>query len=586
MAFGETGEDPIFADMPDNWSTAALNKAVENQLLKGYEEGGKMLIKADNPLTRAEMAAVVNRAFASSAEADISKVTDVAATAWYAKDMAKAVKMGTFAYDTKMRPNDKITREEAFAVLARAFKLAGSDAEYKALNKFSDKADIAAWALKDLDGMAAAGYIQGFDGKLNPKANITRAEFAVVMDNLVKQYIDKAGTVTEVVASGNVVIRVPGVTLQNVTIKGDLVIADGVGEGDVTLDSVKVEGRTVIRGGGENSIIIKGNSDLGRVIVSKVDGKVRIAVEGNANVEIIYVDDGSDDVIVEGTIGTLEVAGDGITVTAVGATLTNGVISGDNSRIVLDAGSTLKEGAINGNASVITVNAGATVDKITVSAAGAKVEGTGTVKTVVLTSDAKDVVVTTPGTKIEEEQGEAPGTGGGGGGGSNVPTPSMSIAGIYIDGEKRDDIYNASENLYTIPDDAEKNNTGIDVTIGNTTNVSYSVSIDIKKGSNSVAHAEASGIQGVYIAALSAYGAVTFDDIGRMFDRLGTTRSGWYKDGNGATITLETDEAAFTEAIDTLFDRMGPSDVYTVTVRLTPAGGSAGELSFNVTRAY
>ncbi|MGI6733955.1 MAG: hypothetical protein ACOX4J_07295 [Anaerovoracaceae bacterium] len=40
------------------------------------------------------------------------------------------------------------------------------------------------------------------------------------------------------------------------------------------------------------------------------------------NVEIIYVDDGSDDVIVEGTIGTLEVAGDGITVTAVGATLT------------------------------------------------------------------------------------------------------------------------------------------------------------------------------------------------------------------------------------------------------------------------
>ena len=219
MAFGETGEDPIFADMPDNWSTAALNKAVENQLLKGYEEGGKMLIKADNPLTRAEMAAVVNRAFASSAEADISKVTDVAATAWYAKDMAKAVKMGTFAYDTKMRPNDKITREEAFAVLARAFKLAGSDAEYKALNKFSDKADIAAWALKDLDGMAAAGYIQGFDGKLNPKANITRAEFAVVMDNLVKQYIDKAGTVTEVVASGNVVIRVPGVTLQNVTIK-------------------------------------------------------------------------------------------------------------------------------------------------------------------------------------------------------------------------------------------------------------------------------------------------------------------------------------------------------------------------------
>ena len=89
-----------------------------------------------------------------------------------------------------------------------------------------------------------------------------------------------------------------------------------------------------------------------------------------------------------------------------------------------------------------------------VRAAGAKVEGTGTVKTVVLTSDAKDVV-DNPGTKIEEEQGEAPGTkrwwrl-------SNVPTPSMSIAGIYIDGEKEMIFTMLVINSDIIPDDAEK----------------------------------------------------------------------------------------------------------------------------------
>jgi hypothetical protein len=353
MAFGETTEGSAFADMPDNWSTAALNKAVENKLLSGYEEDGVKLIKADNPLTRAEMAAIVNRAFASVATADISKVSDVDATAWYAKDMAKAVKMGTFALDTKMRPGDKITRQEAFAVLARAFKLTSADSAHKALDKFSDKVDIANWALNDLDGLAAAGYVQGNDGKLNPKANITRAEFAVVMDNLVKQYIDTAGTVTEVVAAGNVMVRVPGVTLQNVTVKGDLIIADGVGEGDATLDNVVVEGRTLIRGGGENSIIIKGNSDLGRVIVSKVDGKVRILVEGNADVEIIYVDDGSDDVIVVGTIGTLEVAGDNVTVTALDATITNGIVSGDNSKIILSGKTIIKNETVTGDGSEI-----------------------------------------------------------------------------------------------------------------------------------------------------------------------------------------------------------------------------------------
>ena len=91
----ETGQvGKVFVDMPDNWSTDALNKAVENGLLSGYAEKGQNLIKAENPLTRAEMATVVNRAFASEKTADISKVSDVPAGAWHAKEMAKAVKDG------------------------------------------------------------------------------------------------------------------------------------------------------------------------------------------------------------------------------------------------------------------------------------------------------------------------------------------------------------------------------------------------------------------------------------------------------------------------------------------------------------
>ncbi len=404
---------PAFADMPDNWSTAALNNAVTNKLLQGYDENGTMFIKADKSLSRAEMAAVVNRAFASTSVADISKVTDVESWAWYVTDMAKAVKMGTFALDTKMRPGDNITRQEAFAVLSRAFKLASADDKYKALDKFSDKGDIAAWALKDLDGMAAAGYIQGSDGKLNPTANITRAEFAVVMDNLVKQYIDEAGTVTEVVATGNVMVRVPGVTLKDITVKGDLIIADGVGEGNVTLDNVKVEGRTVIRGGGENSIIIKGNSDLGRVIVSKVDGKVRVTVEGGAEVEIIYVDDGSDDVLVEGTVGTLEVAGSDVTVTATNATITKAEVSGDNAKIVVGTGSTVKEGSVSGKSSGITVNAGAKVDAVTVSGSDAKIDGTGQVPKVTVAAGGNNASITTPNTVTSVSTGASGVTAGG-----------------------------------------------------------------------------------------------------------------------------------------------------------------------------
>jgi hypothetical protein len=403
MAFAEESAGANFADMPDNWSTDALQKAVSNGLLGGYVEAGKQLIKADSSLTRAEMATIVNRAFAAEKKGEIGSVSDVSSGAWHAGEMAKAVKMGTFMLDTKMRPNDGITRQEAFTVLARAFKLVG-EGELKALDRFSDRGDIASWALASLAGMTAEGYIQGSDGKLQPQANITRAEFATVMNNLVKQYIDSAEEVNEV-ADGNVIIRVPGVTLKDVTVKGDLIIADGVGDGDVTLDNVTVQGRTVVRGGGVDSIIIKGNSDVGKVIVAKVDGEIRIYVEGGAEVEIIYVDDGSDDVIVEGTIGELEVAGESVTVYARDADIGGATVSGDNSKIVVGDGSKVKNGNITGASSAIVVDEGGSVDKVAVSGSGASVEGEGEVKEVEVKEGGDGASITTPKTKTVVDQG-------------------------------------------------------------------------------------------------------------------------------------------------------------------------------------
>lgn len=435
-----SGQTYDFEDMPNNWSTASITKAVDNGLLKGYATGDKILIKADAPLKRAEMAAVVNRAFGAVKQTDLQGVTDVASTAWYANDMAKAIIMGTFVKDKQMRPESNITRQEAFVVLARAFKISSDAAGNNALGGFSDKADVAAWAKNELNGMVEAGYVKGSNGILNPKANISRVEFATVMDNLVKQYIDVAGEVSDVVSSGNVLIRVPGVTLKNLTIEGDLIIADGVGEGDVTLDNVTVEGRTVVRGGGENSIIIKGSSDLGKVVVCKVDGKVRIAVEDTSDVEIIYVDDGSDDVLVEGVIGTLEVAGDGITAIATKGIIANAIVSGDNSTIILKTSGTLKEGKISGTASKIIVEKGVTADKIVIDGADATVEGTGVVKDVDIRDGGNNASVTTPNTKIEAAKdvegvtaaGGAPVTGGASVTNNNAGT--WIVAPSYSDG--------------------------------------------------------------------------------------------------------------------------------------------------------
>jgi len=151
-----------------------------------------------------------------------------------------------------MESNANITREQAFAVLARALWLEPATSANK---PFEDEDEISDWARGEVLAMANAGYIQGSNGRLDPRSYITRAEFAQVMHNIFRQYINKAGE-HSVVADGNILVNVPGVTLKNVTINGDLVVGDGVGEGDLVLDNVTIKGRLLVRGGGVNSIKI------------------------------------------------------------------------------------------------------------------------------------------------------------------------------------------------------------------------------------------------------------------------------------------------------------------------------------------
>jgi hypothetical protein len=98
-------------------------------------------------------------------------------------------------YEGKMTPNSNITREQAFAVLARALKLEPAASISKTI---ADVSAISDWAKGHMYAMINAGYIQGSDGKLNPQANITRDEYAQVMYNIINQYINTADEYTTV----------------------------------------------------------------------------------------------------------------------------------------------------------------------------------------------------------------------------------------------------------------------------------------------------------------------------------------------------------------------------------------------------
>lgn len=226
-------------DIPNNWAKQAVESAVENDLMTGYEG----YVRPADDITRAEVSVIINKILASSNKADISSFSDVNSSNWFYDAMAKIVKTGILSGSgNQLMPNKEITRQEAFSLLARIFGI--TNGGESALEGFADKDEIASWAKGALAAMVEAGYVSGNDGKLNPNDNITRAEFAQVLSNIGCKYVFESGEVSGDF-DGNVFIGSNDVTLSG-TVKGNVILGDGVDK--TVLKDVKVTGDVISRG--------------------------------------------------------------------------------------------------------------------------------------------------------------------------------------------------------------------------------------------------------------------------------------------------------------------------------------------------
>ena len=276
-------------DFPDYnskaWYAEAMSAAVEDGLLRGDDKG---LLRPDGYLTRAEMAAIVNRSFGTYQKADITNYRDVKPGAWYYEDVAMAVHMGTYngTSTSTMDPDEPITRQEAMTVVARALQLDLEDHEETSLSQFRDRTDVSAWALPYVRAMVGADYIHGNEKReLAPRDNITRAEFAQIFHNIIQEYIVKEGTYTGD-RSGNLLVRMDEVTLEDMYIDGDLIIGCGAADGTVTLDNVTVSGRIVVWGGGTEAVWMNNGTDVEDLIVCRVDGPVKVIFDRDSTLAV------------------------------------------------------------------------------------------------------------------------------------------------------------------------------------------------------------------------------------------------------------------------------------------------------------
>ena len=284
-------------DIAGNKYEEQLREWVDNGFIKGAPDGN---FKPDNTITRAEFMALVNRSFGFTEAIEIN-YTDVSKDNWFYNDAAIAVKAGYMqGSNGRLTPQDPISRQEFATVLAR---LTGniSEVDDKVISGLSDGKSISDWSRAAISTAISRGYFEELvDKSFKPTEKISRLETVVALDrafkSMYKAVYTKAGTYGPASGTqtmeGNVVIISPDVTLKNTTINGDLILRESIGDGNVYLDNVVVKGTTMVRGGGEHSIVIR-NSSLGRVIVRREGNVVRIIATGSTTIGEVDIQSGA-----------------------------------------------------------------------------------------------------------------------------------------------------------------------------------------------------------------------------------------------------------------------------------------------------
>ncbi len=437
-----------FSDVPDNyWAKAQIDKWVDQGLTGGYQDG---TFKPGQQISRVEFVALVNRSFNIQGSGNAAGFNDVNATAWYYGEVDKASYMAGYQ-DGTFGPNKSITRQEAAAIIARLMSLKASGQDV--LSAFNDSGKISPWARDAVSAVVENKLMSGYtDGSYKPGSPITRAEAVVTLDRAIggvtpiteTVVYDTAGTYgpeqgVEVVA-GNVTVNVPDVTLRNMTIRGNLILGAGIGDGEVDLMNVTVLGKTIVRGGGTDSIVFT-DCVIGDLVVEIDDATktVRIVAAGSTAIESVEVrgntilyttDDGSvnEVTIPEGYHAELIGNYGNVTITDKATVTIDGSV--ENLTISEDAAGT-----------VVTMSKDSSIGTLTLDGK-ADVKGEGTIESAVINADGStieqepeeveipdDITATVNGERINP-----PSPGGGGGGGDPVTELKVNSVTFVVNG--------------------------------------------------------------------------------------------------------------------------------------------------------
>ncbi len=170
-----------FKDIAGYWAEQYVRALAERQIIGGFPDN---TFKPNAPITRAQFAAIVVRAFNLAPAGSGSAFIDVPSNYWASGAIRAVSNAGlvTGFPDGTFRPEQQITRAQALVVLT---KVLGTKAtpNPSALERYSDRQAVPDWALDSLSRAANAGIIVNFPNPstIAPNNVATRGEVAALI---------------------------------------------------------------------------------------------------------------------------------------------------------------------------------------------------------------------------------------------------------------------------------------------------------------------------------------------------------------------------------------------------------------------
>lgn len=177
-----------FVDVtPTDWyvNRGALHWSMESTVMTGYSE--KQFGPYDS-MTRAQFVKTLwatldpdnAHYYRYGTAADTTGQPDAVDYAWWTASMNWASRNGIVS--GLLRPDDIVTREEAFTLLSRAIEWkTGSKppltaAAISRFHAFKDRGLVSDWALDEVTRLVGAGIVNGSNGNINPRGLLARCE--------------------------------------------------------------------------------------------------------------------------------------------------------------------------------------------------------------------------------------------------------------------------------------------------------------------------------------------------------------------------------------------------------------------------